>query len=300
MSATAAAFVDGKLSTDQVDLLTFACQPDIAHLLERDEQLLLGELPGLRYPDARRFIDYWIEQAFEEAGRERSRPDPAGRHVTATRGFNGHFDLSGWLDPIAGTEIANELEAIEQDLFEADWKTARAEHGRDALPAQLPRTGRQRRHDALAQMARNSRACRLGKYRQPRPLITVHVGRGTLSRMCELADGTVISPSQVFPRLAEADIETIVFDGPRRVLDVSQRERFFTGALRRAIEARDRHCQHPSGCDIAAEDCQVDHKIRWTDGGPTTQDNGRCYCRTHNLQRENHHDLNERPPPDDW
>jgi hypothetical protein len=94
MSATAAAFVDGKLSTDQVDLLTFACQPDIAHLLERDEQLLLGELPGLRYRDARRFIDYWIEQAFEEAGRERSRPDPAGRHVTVTRGFNGHFDLT--------------------------------------------------------------------------------------------------------------------------------------------------------------------------------------------------------------
>jgi hypothetical protein len=127
-------------------------------------------------------------------------------------------------------------------------------------------------------------------------LITVHVGLGTFTRMCELADGTVVSPSQVFPLLTEADIERIVFDGPSRVIDVGVRERFFTGALRRAIEARDRHCQHP-GCYEPAEECQIDHKIRYVDGGLTVQENGRCLCAKHNLERENN--PNQRPPPDD-
>jgi hypothetical protein len=134
-------------------------------------------------------------------------------------------------------------------------------------------------------------------------LITIHAGLGTFTKMCELSDGTVIAPGQVVPYLCEGDIERIVFDGPSRVIDVGVRERFFTGALRRAIQVRDRHCQHASGCYIPAEDCQVDHKIRYTDGG-LTQDNGRCYCNTHNLQRESHPELDPdqpqaRPPPDD-
>ena len=53
---------------------------------------------------------------------------------------------------------------------------------------------------------------------------------------------------------------------------------------RRAIEIRDRCCTFP-GCNIDVEWCQVDHIIEFTDGGPTTQDNGRLLCPTHNRQR---------------
>src|SRR5687767_11543874 len=97
--------------------------------------------------------------------------------------------------------------------------------------------------DALQIMARNSAAYREGAHRQPRPLITIHAGTGSFARMCELADGTVVSPGQVVPYLCEGDIERIVFDGPSRVTDVGVRQRFFTGALRRAIEVSDRRCQ---------------------------------------------------------
>ena len=99
----------------------------------------------------------------------------------------------------------------------------------------------------------------------------------------------------MFPLLAEADIERIVFGAPSRVIDVGVRERFFTGALRRAIEARDRHCQHPSGCDVPAEDCQIDHVVPYAAGGLTVQSNGRCYCAGHNRDRVNR--PTERPPP---
>lgn len=78
------------------------------------------------------------------------------------------------------------------------------------------------------------------------------------ARICQLDDNTVIAPGQLLAGLTRADIERVNFDGPSRVIDVSQRRRF-TGAVRRAIQVRDRHCQHPSGCDIPAPGCDIDH-----------------------------------------
>jgi hypothetical protein len=296
MPGTSSAFAEGKLSVDQVDLMTAANQRDIQPIFERDEQVLLNEMTPLRLYDARTLVDRWIELAFDEVDKQRRRPEPAGRHFSAARTFQGSVDVRGHLDPIGGTEFLEELESIEHELFEAEWARIREELGPNALPTDLPRTVRQRRADAAVIMARRSRAFRHGTHRLPRPLITVLVGRGTLSRMCELADGTPVSPSQVFPLLTEADIERIVFDGPSRVLDVGVRERFFKGALRRALEVRDRHCQDPSGCDVPAERCQGDHIIPYADGGLTIQENGRCECAFHN--RLNVNRPVQRPPPD--
>ena len=117
------------------------------------------------------------------------------------------------------------------------------------------------------------------------------VGYETLGgRICELADGTVITPGQVLGLVSEADLERVVFAGPARVLEVGARTRFFTGALRRAIEVRDRHCRFP-GCTVPADRCQVDHVVPWAEGGLTTQENGQLLCPSHNRGRES------RPPP---
>jgi 5-methylcytosine-specific restriction endonuclease McrA len=94
-----------------------------------------------------------------------------------------------------------------------------------------------------------------------------------------------VHPGRLIPHLADADIERIVFDGPSRVIDVGVRQRFFTGALRRAIEVRDRHCQHPSGCDVPAQRCEIDHVVPYSRGGLTTQDNGECQCGVHNRRK---------------
>ena len=67
--------------------------------------------------------------------------------------------------------------------------------------------------------------------------------------------------------------------------------------LEEPIEVRDGHCQHPSGCDVPAEGCQIDHIIPAEAGGPTSQDNGRCYCRVHNRTRTKN-PRRKRPPPD--
>jgi len=290
----------GKLSMCQARLLRWANQPAIAEVFAAQERFLIDMIQGMRLPDAKRAVDYWITGAYESLGLTRPHRSREGRHMQVVRTFYDHVDVKGRLDPLAGTEVLTELHRIERDLFEADWAAIRAEHGKDALPSQLPRTSGQRMADALQLMARNSAAYREGQHRQPRPLINIHAGMGTFARMCELADGTVISPEQAVPYLLEGDIERIVFDSPSRVIDVGVRERFFTGALRRAIQVRDRHCQDPSGCDVPAEDCDIDHKIPYSQGGETTQANGECKCHTHNLRRNNHPDPEPpQPEPDD-
>jgi hypothetical protein len=282
---------DGKLSIDQADLLAFVNQPDVAHLFARDESMLIAEICGLRFLHALRAVRYWLSLAEDEAGKKPASCREDDRFVSAVRTLYGTIDVKGRLGAMSGTVFKNELTRIEQELFAADWAEARARYGPNATSDQLARTAGQRRADALVEMARRSGAMAPGA-QMPRPLLTILAGYGAFSTVCELADATVVAPGEVVPYLCECDIERIVFDGPSPVIDVGVRRRFFTGATRRAVEVRDRHCQHPSGCDVPAGRCQIDHIVPWPEGGLTTQENGRCYCKFHNLQRNN-----ERGPP---
>jgi hypothetical protein len=148
----------------------------------------------------------------------------------------------------------------------------------------LDRTAAQRRADALVEMAIRSRTAP-SNGRRPEPLFTVLVGWETLEgRICQLANGAVLSPSALVPWLESAWLERIVFDGPSRVLDVGVAQRLFKGATRRAVEVRDQECFHEF-CDVAADDCEVDHVIPYTARGPTTQTHGRLACGFHNRAR---------------
>jgi hypothetical protein len=286
MPHTAVALAEGKLSIDHADLLMQINQPEVGHLFARDESLLVDEIKTLRHPDAQRCTRYWRSLAEDEVGMQPSDRDHAGRHFSGVRTFRGNVIYDGMHDPVNGTIVLNELARLEQTMFEQDWAQVRAERGDKATAAELPRTAAQRRADALVEMARRSAAMDPHAV-MPRPLFTVLVGYGAFSKTCELADGTVVSPGHVVPHLTDADIERIVFEGPSRVIDVGVRQRFFTGALRRAIQVRDRHCTHPSGCDVPGEQCDIDHATAYSCGGLTTQDNGRCRCHVHNLQGNN-------------
>ncbi|MGH9228510.1 MAG: HNH endonuclease signature motif containing protein, partial [Acidimicrobiales bacterium] len=131
--------------------------------------------------------------------------------------------------------------------------------------------------------------------KRPAPLISVFVGYETFKgRICELADGTVVTPGTVASLLDEAWIERVVFDGPSRVIDLGRARRFTAGA-RRVLEVRDRGCGH-GGCDLPTARCQGDHVQPWAAGGATTPDNGQLRCGYHNRWRWDHPDPD--PPPD--
>jgi hypothetical protein len=191
--------------------------------------------------------------------------------------------VTGQLDPVGGAIVTAELDRLIADLAAAD-----AANGVERSLAQL-------RAAAFVEMAKRS-AAMPGDARFSRPLFSVVMGDDRFREVCELANGTVITPAHLLPFLTDAMFETVLFDGPRTVVSVSNK-RLFTGALRRAIELRDGHCQHPSGCDEPAELCDVDHIVPASQGGPTSQFNGRLECKVHN-RNPNKHDHGGQPFPD--
>jgi hypothetical protein len=187
--------------------------------------------------------------------------------------------------------VYDQLRRIEEELFAQDWAEAKAVWGDQTVTGHLSRTPAQRRADALVEMAIRAGASPADG-RRPAPLFTVLVGYETLAgRVCELADGKVVTPGSLLPWLNEAYIERVVFDSRSRVIDIGVQRRLFEGARRRAIEVRDRTCFDET-CDLPADQCQVDHIQPWAANGPTRQDNGRLACAFHNRRRHR-----PRPPP---
>lgn len=91
-------------------------------------------------------------------------------------------------------------------------------------------------------------------------------GEASVEHILELATGVVLDAHLVVPHLARSQVQTFIFDGADRVVAASK-ERTFRGTLRRAIQVRDRHCQHPSGCDAPIVECDVNHVRAYAEGG---------------------------------
>jgi Domain of unknown function (DUF222) len=280
MPATAAALATGRFGVDYVDLLARANQTWRNAVFADHEQLLVDQIAPLRYHQAKRLIDYWCQQADAQAADEQAERDRDNAHLHASTTLDGNVVIDGVLDPVRGAIVTGELKRLEHELYLADKK------------AGVIRTAAQRRADALVEMARRSS----GATGTPaRPLFTVVVGDESLAHLCELGNGTVIAPGALMPWMCTAMLESVIFDGHSTVISVS-RKRTFTGAIRRAIQVRDRHCQHPSGCDIAADDCDVDHITEYGLGGLTAQWNGRLGCQPHN-RNPHKRDCDARPFP---
>jgi hypothetical protein len=248
----------------------------------------------LTYRKFVQFCAYWDQLADPDGAEEAAMERAAQCNVYLAESFDGIYLGQMTMDPIGGLAVSNELSRLERELSEADWAKAKEELGHEPIVEELSRTSARRRHDALVQMAIRS-ATAPADGRAPAPLITVLVGYETFhGRICELAQGSVVTPGSLLPWLENADIERAVFEPGGRV-EVGITQRLFTGATRRAIEIRDRECQHEY-CEEAPNRCQVDHKVEYSKGGLTTQENGRLLCEFRNRLRNQRPD-DQRPPP---
>jgi hypothetical protein len=284
LPAVEAAWLAGAVGEAQVRLFAAVRTPATAEVLARDEAMLVEQAQALGYRSFVRALAYWAQLADPEGTEAGAEAQYQGRKLHLSETFGGSWALSGRFDPIGGAIVSRALGMLEQELFEADWAEAKERFGADFRLSHLARTPAQRRADALVEMARRSLAVPAGA-RVPEPLFTVLVGYETFAgRMCELANGAVVSPGSLLRWLDRAELERVVFDGPSRVTDVGVRRRLFAGATRRAVEVRDRECFHPY-CDLAAGRCEIDHVQPWAAGGPTTEANGRVACGFHNRER---------------
>lgn len=291
LPVVAEAFSEGEINAGHVDALVSVNGPWTDEALARDERILVKKAKRLRFDQFIKAVAYWEQLADPDGSEEAAEERRERRDVHLATTHNGMYVGSVTLDPISGSIVNTELTRIEEEFFKADWDRARAETGGNPKVDDLWRTPVQRRADALVEMAaRSSLVQSDGARRPPAPLFSVLVDWPTLSgRVCELAEGIVVSPGELVPWLSFADLERAVMEPSGRV-EVSSTNRLFTGATRRAIELRDRECVH-AFCDVPGARCQADHSLPWSHGGLTTQDNGRLLCGFHNRLR------NHDPPP---
>lgn len=294
LPVTRAAWAAGSISENHATRLAGLRNDRTAEALERDEAMLVSFAAELRFDEWAKVVTAW-ESAADPDGTEESYEERRNRRdVYLARSLDDMFLGRMTLDPVSGTIVASRLELIEKELFEADWAEAKARMGGNTPQvSDLARTPAQRRADALVEMAVRAGTAPKDGIR-PAPLFTVMVDYPSLTgRVCELASGASLTPGALVPWLDQAYLERAVFSPSGRI-EVSRRARLFSGATLRALRIRDRAgCTHPY-CFAPAWRCQADHVIPYSEGGETTQENGRLVCGAHNRAR------NHRPDPPEW
>ena len=285
----AQAWKDGDIGAAHVDALLRVKRPVTEEALSEAEGVLVDAARTLKFAEFSRVVDYWEQHADQDGTDEAAEAKRTQRDVYLYPSPNGYLGEMRF-DTIGGAIVANEHKRLEEELFKADRAEAKERLGRDPRNDELARTPAQRRADAMIEMAVRSASTPAGAQR-PKPLFSVLIDYPTLfGRISQLEQGPVVAPGSLLSWLDSANFERIVF-GPKTRAECSETARFFTGATRRVVEVRDRQCQHPF-CDLPAENCEMDHIVPFSEGGPTNQENAQVLCGRHNRMRY------ERPPPD--
>lgn len=89
---------------------------------------------------------------------------------------------------------------------------------------------------------------------------------------------------QVAEQSRKGTWEFAVTDDKGRVVHTGTTRRRPTAAQRRHVEAAYPTCVFP-GCRIPASECDFDHTIPWSEGGPTSEHNGTPKCRHDHILR---------------
>lgn len=92
--------------------------------------------------------------------------------------------------------------------------------------------------------------------------------------------GTRVSAGQLRQLACTAGILPAVMSGNSQVLDLGTTRRLHSPAQRMALAVRDDGCAFP-GCDLPPGWCESHHIDPWSNGGPTTIDNGVLLCGRH-------------------
>ena len=242
MPSTAQAWAAGELGADHVDLLADAAGKGRGDLFRRDEAVRVNDCMDLTWGQAVKAVRYWTFRADAELNVDGTPPPPPSSLRISTT-FGGTVTGDFTLDPIGGATFGEAIRRIERELYRNDQRDG------------VVRTMQERMAAALVEMAiRSQTVPKQGK--RPEPLVCILAGEATIEHLCELSTGIVVSPDLVVPHLGRSQVQTFIFDGADRVIAASP-SRTFRGRLRRAIQVRDRHCQHPSGCDEPITHCDV-------------------------------------------
>lgn len=250
LPAIATAFAEGRLSFDQVVVLTRFATGDT------DVQWA-ADAPG-----------WSVAQLTTRARLERRTGADQSSESPPRRSLRGWWEpdgkalrLSGYLGDADGAVVTKTLDRLAS-----------------SYPTE-PQTGtyapyESRCADALVELA----SARLGADAEAdadRACVVVHVS----AEWAEIQDGPVIS-AEVARRLAcDARVQPVIGGPGGSVLGVGRASRQVPAWLHRLLRHRDRGCRFP-GCGRTRW-VHAHHVVHWADGGPTDADNLLTLCPTH-------------------
>ncbi|MGH8959420.1 MAG: DUF222 domain-containing protein [Acidimicrobiia bacterium] len=261
MPRTSRSWKEDQLGQDQVRILAHAHDTN-PEIFEAKEDVLVDTVEPLSVVDTSKAVTYWRQLVNARRFDEDWHQLHERRRVHLSQTFEGLWRLSGWFDPEAGGLIKTALDAATPPPADGD-----------------TRTPVQRRADGLADLARLALdSGTMPEQGGEKPHLFVLVDPHGVG---ETSDGTVLAASDSERLGCDASVTRIVMGPNSEILDVGRKTRVVPPSLRRAVIARDRHCQHPDGCLRSAKWCDIDHRIPWQDGGETKLENLQLLCRYH-------------------
>jgi hypothetical protein len=186
-------------------------------------------------------------------------------HITQTGSM---FVIDGVLDPVGGAALKSAIDSLSK------------RHAPDD-----ERTPKQRRADALVEIVAHAMdEGKLPKRNGVRPHITVTTTleglKGELGVPASHLENAMPISSKTVERLACDGCLSRVLMADSQVIDVGRATRAISPSQRRALRARDKHCQFP-GCDRPVSWTTPHHIDFWARGGPTNLPNLLSLCWFH-------------------
>ena len=263
------AWTDGRVSTDQARQL-FRLAESVPDEFPQAECLLVEIIEPLSVSETNRALEYW-RQTVDGPGEISAEQRQIRRGFSMSKTLNGMRRVDGWLTTPAGEALEVAIDGLLPPPTEED-----------------QRTPRQRRHDALEDLARSyldhaDTPVTGGEKPHVMVLTDLDALLGIAGGTHETVRGQVVDVDTIRQLACDASVSRIVLGPDSEILDAGRKTRVWSPAQRRAIVARDRHCTAP-GCERPPQWCDIHHEDHWADGGITSVDKGRLYCRFHHTR----------------
>jgi hypothetical protein len=272
------AFLAGRITADQVDVLAEIVKPDnLDKALAQEvdlapiEQTLLGVALTRPHVDLQAAVGHYLAR-LDPDGPE---PDPTEtRSVTLVQHPDGAVTGGLALDQHGGETVLTALESA----------AAKSRCAGDI------RTRAQRMADALVQICANFLASGDAPRIRSNPaqlLVLVDeeslFAEGNDPAAAISATGASMSTTNVRRTACDSQVNRIVFGPGGVTTDFGRTQRVVTPGQRKILDARDRSCVF-AGCTAPNWWCEAHHVLAWLDGGPTDLDNLGLLCERHHTK----------------
>jgi hypothetical protein len=307
-------FSNSRIAAGQVDAMATAQQhPRAGNQFAGFAALFVSQAERLEHDEFAAAIKHFIVQA-DQDGAFNDQKFHEDQRTAAARIDDGAIAMhaSGG-NPLSAAEMKRIFDLAVEAEAHKDFETRRNLHGNDALAHPMPRSGNQRRFDAIHTIFMAS-ATAAANGKRPEPLVNIIIDAATglevlarhgfldlttnnhddnhddlaatdpTARRCATTTGVALHPDSALKALLTGSIRRVIVDAHDVVINMGRTQRLFTGKARQAAQLLAVQCGY-RGCDIPAEFCDVDHIEPWINSGETNQANSMPLCGPHDRHK---------------